>query len=157
MDGFEVQAELTKRGISLPVIMLTGHGDVALAIRAMKRGAADFLEKPFDGEELVEAIERAMALAEQGQRVESIKAMAEAKLRSLTPRETQMLQGLQAGMANKVIARWIELSPRTVEVYRANMMAKIGAENLSQALRIAMDGGLQPIDIAASKSDYEES
>jgi two-component system response regulator FixJ len=83
--------------------------------------------------------------------------MAEAKLRSLTPRETQMLQGLQAGMANKVIARWIELSPRTVEVYRANMMAKIGAENLSQALRIAMDGGLQPIDIAASKSDYEES
>lgn len=146
MDGLEVQAELTRRGVQLPVIVLTGHGDVELAVRAMKAGAVDFLEKPYKAEELTEAVERAFERAEQARESQSARNEAVAKLNALTPREREILQGLRAGMANKMIARWLDLSPRTVEVYRAKMMAKLGVTSLSQALRIALDGDLEPIE-----------
>jgi two-component system response regulator FixJ len=149
MDGLEVQAELARRGVQLPVIVLTGHGDVELAVRAMKAGAVDFLEKPYKAEELTEAVERAFERAEQNREHQATRTEATAKLNTLTPREREILQGLRAGMANKMIARWLDLSPRTVEVYRAKMMAKLGVTSLSQALRIALDGELEPIDAQA--------
>jgi two-component system response regulator FixJ len=149
MDGLEVQAELARRGVQLPVIVLTGHGDVELAVRAMKAGAVDFLEKPYKAEELTEAVERAFERAEQNREHQATRTEATAKLNTLTPREREILQGLRAGMANKMIARWLDLSPRTVEVYRAKMMAKLGVTSLSQALRIALDGELEPIDAKA--------
>lgn len=150
MDGFEVLAELVKRGVDLPVIVLTGHGDVPLAVRAMKRGVVDFLEQPYEPEQLVEAIDRALAIAELSREAREARADALAKLSLLTPRETQILQGLRAGMANKTMARWLGLSPRTVETYRANMMAKMGVARLSQAIRVAADGDLRPIEVQGS-------
>lgn len=146
MDGFEVLARLARRDVDLPVIILTGHGDIALAVRAMKRGAVDFLEQPYDAHRLTGAIERALALADETRETRQARMAAIAKLKTLTPRESQVLQGLRAGMANKVIARWLALSPRTVEAYRANMMARIGVRGMSSALRVAIDGGLPMIE-----------
>jgi two-component system response regulator FixJ len=146
MDGFEVLAQLVRRGVDLPVIILTGYGDVPLAVQAMKRGVVDFLEQPYEPEELVHAIERAFTLADLSQEAREAKAEAVARLKSLTRRETQILQGLRAGMPNKAIARWLGLSPRTVETYRANMMAKMRVARLSHALHIAVDGGLPPME-----------
>jgi two-component system response regulator FixJ len=151
MDGFEVLAELVRRGVGLPVIILTGHGDIPLAVRAMKRGAFDFLEQPYETGELIEAIDRAFALADRGQEARRAKSEAVAKLKALTPRESQILQGLRAGMPNKTIARWLALSPRTVEAYRANMMIRIGVTRMSSALRIATDGGLPAIEAGKSQ------
>lgn len=146
MDGFEVLAELDERDIDLPVIILTGQGDIPLAVRAMKRGAVDFLEKPYDTDRLIGAIERASDLADESRETRQARMEAVAKLKTLTPRESQVLQGLRAGMPNKAIARWLALSPRTVESYRANMMARIGVTGMSNALRIAADGGLPAIE-----------
>jgi two-component system response regulator FixJ len=156
MDGFEVLAELVRRGIDLPIIILTGHGDIPLAVRAMKRGAVDFLEQPYETGYLTEAIERAFALADRSQEAREAKAEAVAKLKMLTPRESQILQGLRAGMPNKTIARWLALSPRTVEAYRANMMVRIGVTRMSSALRIAIDGGLPAIE-AGKEQDARTS
>lgn len=146
MDGFEVLAEMVRRGVDLPVIILTGHCDIPLAVRAMKRGVVDFLEQPYEASHLNAAIERAFLLADEGREKRQARRDAVAKLKTLTPRESQILQGLRAGMANKVIARWLALSPRTVEAYRANMMARIGVTGTSNALRIAIDGGLPAIE-----------
>ena len=150
MDGFAVLAALRERSVDLPVIIVTGRGDVPIAVRAMKKGAADFIEQPYLAEELTDAIERAFASRELGRLDRAEKAAAIAKLKLLTPRESQILQGLGAGMANKLIARWLGLSPRTVEAYRANMMAKLGVTRLSQALRIATDGNLPAVDLAGT-------
>lgn len=146
MDGFEVLARLARRDVDLPVIILTGHGDIPLAVRAMKRGAVDFLEQPYETHRLTGAIERAFALADETRETRQARMEAVAKLKTLTPRESQVLQGLRAGMPNKVIARWLALSPRTVEAYRANMMVRIGVTGMSNALRIAIDGGLPAIE-----------
>ena len=147
MNGFEVLAKLAERKVDLPVIILTGHGDVPAAVQAMKRGAVDFLEQPYDTHRLTAAIERASALAETSREARQARMEAVAKLKALTPRESQILQGLRAGMRNKVIARWLALSPRTVETYRANMMMRIGVTEMSNALRIADDGGLPAINL----------
>lgn len=146
MHGFEVLARLASRDVDLAVIILTGHGDISMAVKAMKRGAVDFLEQPYDSVRLTGAIERAFAFADQNRETRQARMDAIAKLKSLTPRESQVLQGLRAGMPNKVIARWLSLSPRTVEAYRANMMVRIGVTGMSNALRIAIDGGLPAIE-----------
>jgi two-component system response regulator FixJ len=146
MDGFEVLAEMVRRDVDLPVIILTGHGDIPLAVRAMRRGVVDFLEQPYEASHLSAAIERAFLLAHEEREKRQARRDAVAKLKTLTPRESQILQGLRAGMPNKVIARWLALSPRTVEAYRANMMVRIGATGTSNALRIAVDGGLPAIE-----------
>ncbi|MEA3063653.1 MAG: hypothetical protein QOJ27_81 [Sphingomonadales bacterium] len=148
MDGFELLAKLARRDVDLPVIILTGHGDIPLAVKAMKRGAVDFLEKPYNADRLIGSIERAFALADENREARQARMEAVAKLKTLTPRESQILQGLRAGMPNKAIARWLALSPRTVEAYRANMMVRIGVTGMSNALRIAADGGLPTIEIA---------
>ena len=148
--GLEVHRELLTRGQNSPVIFL--DGDVPLAVRAMQQGAVDFLAIPFEDDELRCAVERAFALSEQGEALRRFKAEAAERLRRLTPRGIQILQGLRAGMDNKTMARWLHLSPRTVEAYRAAMMLDLGAESLPQVLRAAMDGDLPEIETSAGQA-----
>ena len=142
MDGLEVQATLARRGIALPVIMLTGHGDVVLAVRAIKAGAEEFLEKPFEREVLIAAIDAALARAARNGRDEVAAADATILLAALTPRERDVLDGMIAGRPNKLIAFDLAIATRTVEVHRANLMEKLSARSLSDVLRLAFSAGL---------------
>ncbi|HYI38901.1 MAG TPA: response regulator [Allosphingosinicella sp.] len=153
LGGLEVHRELLKRGQNFPVIFL--DGDVPLAVRAMQQGAVDFLKMPFEENELRFAVKRAFALSEQGDLLRRFKADAAERLQCLTPRDVQILQGLRAGMDNKAMARWLNLSPRTVEAYRSAMMIDLGADSLSEALRAAMDGDLSEIDDSAKKASLK--
>ncbi len=138
MDGLELQRELKDRKAELPVIVMTGHADVSLAVEAMKAGAVDFIEKPFDDEVLIRAIRS--ALAHQAQRTERQQGMADvrARLSLLSKREREVLDGLVEGKSNKIIAHDLGLSPRTVELYRANVMTKMQADTLSELVRMAL-------------------
>jgi two-component system response regulator FixJ len=142
MNGIELVRKLKGTGSSCPVILITGHGDVALAVEAMKAGAADFIEKPFDDAALLGAIRAALQALQPAQGDNAAKKAAEARLAELSPRERDVLQGLVAGKINKVIAHELSISPRTVEVYRANLMAKSGARSMSELMRIALAAGL---------------
>lgn len=142
MDGLEVQQTLRERDLRLPVIVMTGHGDVSLAVQAMKAGAVDFIEKPFEKATLFEALEQGFAqLVEAGARA-ARGDEARGKLSALTPREHEVLEGLARGHPNKTIAYDLGISPRTVEIHRANVMSKLGVASLSDALRIAFAAGL---------------
>lgn len=145
ITGLEVQEALNARAVDLPVVMLTGHGDVSTAVAAMKLGAVDFIEKPYEEASLIEAIERALRLASTRAEQDRMKGRAKTRLANLSPREMQVLQGLVAGMTNKAIARELDLSPRTVEMHRANMMESLDVGSLSEAVRIAIDAGLDPL------------
>lgn len=142
MDGLEVQQALLERGVTMPVIMLTGHADVSIAVRAMKAGAVDFLEKPFEKAVLIASIEAAFARMEAAEGAAARSAEAEVVLGILTPREREVLEGLAQGLPNKTIAYDLGISPRTVEVHRANLMAKLDVRSLSDALRLAFAAGL---------------
>ena len=137
MDGLEVQQALQERGIGLPVIIMTGHGDVALAVRAMKAGAVDFIEKPFDKGVLLKSLEEAYRRLTRREATDDRRRDAEVRLQALTPRERDVLNGLAEGLPNKTIAYDLGISPRTVEIHRANLMTKLGVRSLSEALRIA--------------------
>ncbi len=142
MDGLAVQSVLNQRGINMPVIILTGHGDVPVAVEAMKGGAIEFLEKPYEKQALVGAIENAFNLLDSQSADDKRSADARAKLTSLTPREMEVLECLVAGMTNKGIAQALSISPRTVEIHRAHMMEKLDADSLSNALRMAFLAGI---------------
>ena len=144
MDGMELLRQLNQSsGVrKLPVIVMTGHGDVPLAVEAMKLGALDFLEKPFEDDRLIGMIETALSQNEGGAKSEARTADMAARVASLTQRERQVMQGLVSGQSNKVIAREYDISPRTVEVYRANVMTKMQADNLSELVRFAIRAGL---------------
>ena len=142
MDGLEVQTAMAARGIQMPVIVLTGHGDVSVAVQAMKAGAVDFLEKPFEKAALLHAVERAFARIDDAD-VRAIEASdAQVRIASLTPREREVLEGLAQGHPNKTIAYDLGCSSRTVEVHRASLMTKLDVRNLSEALRIAFAAGM---------------
>lgn len=141
-DGIEVQATLAERGIALPVIMLTGHGDVAIAVQAMKAGAIDFLEKPFDQTRLLAAIGAAMARLDDLEGRADRGDEASVAVAGLTKREQDVLKGMANGLPNKSIAFDLGISSRTVEVHRANLMTKLQVKSLSEALRIAFAAGL---------------
>ncbi|WP_419181645.1 response regulator transcription factor [Novosphingobium mangrovi (ex Huang et al. 2023)] len=142
MDGLEVQAEIAAHGALLPVVILTGHGDVNLAVRAMKAGAVDFIEKPVEKEQLIGALERALEKLEGRAEAARLTEQAEVRLAALTAREREVLDGLAKGFPNKTIAYDLGISPRTVEVYRANVMTKLDVRSFSEALRIAFAAGL---------------
>ena len=144
MDGLALQEELVKRRIGLPVIIVTGHGDVPLAVRAMKAGAVDFIEKPFDDELLLQSIGQALARGKEQRGQASLAQSATAKISLLTERERQVLERLVAGQANKVIAYELDISPRTVEIHRAHVMEKMQAKSLSEVVRLALAAGLSP-------------
>jgi two-component system response regulator FixJ len=137
MDGLEVQTRLRRMGVLLPVIVMTAGGDVQTAVRAMKAGAIDFIEKPFDDEVLLSAIGASLVPAGQGDRADEILDAAR-RLGALSPRERQVLDALLAGRPNKVIAYDLGLSVRTVEVHRARMMERLGVRHLSEAIRLAV-------------------
>ena len=141
MDGLQLQEELNRRKIPLPVIVVTGHGDVPLAVRAMKAGAIDFLEKPFDEELLLAAVRRAKAAAEQSRSENQAGEEAARLIEELTPRERDVLKHLVAGRPNKVIAFELSISPRTVEIHRAHVMDKMQARSLSDLIRAALAAG----------------
>jgi two-component system, LuxR family, response regulator FixJ len=137
MDGLEVQQEMAARGIDMPVVILTGHGDVGVAVKAMRAGAVNFIEKPYEKEALLQAIEEAYQRLDRKHDKAMKASEAKVRLASLTGRERDVLNGLVAGFPNKTIAYDLGISPRTVEIYRANMMEKLRARSLSEALRIA--------------------
>ncbi len=142
MSGLELLLRIRHLKLDLPVIVITGHGDVPLAVEAMKHGAADFIEKPFDDEVLLSAVRAALSkVVADHERHEMRNAIGE-KLAALSNRERQVLEGLIAGNANKVIAYDLGISPRTVEIYRANVMTKMGAKSLSELVRMALIGGV---------------
>jgi len=137
MDGLEVQQALKERGVGLPVVIMTGHGDVTLAVQAMKAGAVDFIEKPFEKAVLLGAIDQAFSRLDRSSEARERAKEAEVQLNGLTPREREVLDGLAQGLPNKTIAYDLGISPRTVEIHRANLMSKLGVKSLSEALRIA--------------------
>lgn len=142
IDGLELQRRLHVRGSKLPVIVMTGHGDVALAVEAMKAGAVDFIEKPFDDDVLLTAIRTALSRHAEDSERAARKAVIQDRLKALSEREREVLEGLVAGKANKAIAYDLGISPRTVEVYRANVMTKMQADSLSELVRMALvEGG----------------
>lgn len=139
MTGLELVRRLKAEGVSSPVIVMTAHGDIGLAVEAMKAGVVDFIEKPFENEVLIAAIGEALR---HGAAPRNAKEDAERRLESLSPRERDVLAGVVAGKVNKVIAYELEISPRTVEIYRANLMSKVGARNFSELMRIALAAGM---------------
>jgi two-component system response regulator FixJ len=141
MSGIDLLRRLREAGASMPVIVITGHGDVPLAVEAMKLGAADFLEKPFDDEALLSSIRSALTRRRAYEEEVGRVAEVQARLASLSARERQVLDGLVAGNPNKTIAFDLGISPRTVEVYRANLMTKMAAASLSDLVRMAIVAG----------------
>ncbi|SEQ98785.1 response regulator transcription factor [Sphingobium sp. YR768] len=142
MDGLDVQQALIDQGVTMPIVLLTGHADVGIAVRAMKAGAVDFVEKPFDIAVLLDAIEAAFARLDDKERYAASAQEAALVIASLTPRERDVLEGLARGLPNKTIAYDLGISARTVEVHRANLMAKLGVRSFPDALRIAFAAGL---------------
>jgi two-component system response regulator FixJ len=144
MDGLELQQRLIDGSLDFPLIVVTGHGDVPLAVRAMKAGAVDFIEKPFASEAILDSLEAALLRLSTLGEEDPAKVAAVAKLALLSPRELQVLEGLLAGLPNKTIAYNLEISPRTVEIHRARVMDKMGARSLSELIRFALAAGVHP-------------
>ncbi|MER9124284.1 response regulator FixJ [Mesorhizobium sp. M0959] len=138
IDGIEFLRQLRTRGHTIPVIVMTGHADVALAVQAMKEGAADFIEKPFDDEVLIEAIRSALDNRNQADATHPQSVEIRGRLAALSERERQVLDGLVSGLPNKTIAYDLGISPRTVEIHRANVMSKMAASSLSHLVRMAL-------------------
>lgn len=138
MDGLALQQQLADLDCTLPVIVMTGHGEVPMAVRALKAGATDFLEKPFEDEPLLRAVRNALDLSQRAQAAAAGSAEMAARLSALTPREREVLDRLVAGQANKTIAYDLGTSPRTVEVQRARVMEKMGARSLADLVRMTI-------------------
>jgi two-component system, LuxR family, response regulator FixJ len=138
MDGLTLQAELARRKSSLPVIIMTGHGDVPLAVRAMKAGAIDFLEKPVDDSALVASIKRALDAAQASLNASAEAHDAASRIAALTDREKQVMDLMAAGRPNKIIAYELDISPRTVEIHRARVMEKMHAKSLAELVRMVV-------------------
>jgi two-component system response regulator FixJ len=138
LSGLDLQRELLSRRIGLPVIVMTGHGDVPLAVEAMKAGAVDFIEKPFSEEKIISAIQAGLDRYARDAERNGAAGTVAVKLAALTPREREVLDGLVAGLPNKTIAHDLNISPRTVEVHRANLMTKMAAASLPELVRMVL-------------------
>jgi|SRR5450631_1140545 two-component system, LuxR family, response regulator FixJ len=141
ISGMDLLRRLKEMQVQLPVIVITGHGDVPLAVEAMKSGAVDFLEKPFDDDVLLASVRTALNRSEASAALETERAEIRARIATLTHRERDVLNGLIAGHPNKIIAYDLQISPRTVEIYRANVMTKMKAGSLSELVRMALVAG----------------
>ena len=141
-SGMDVLRKIGEAALRMVPVIITGQGNIGLAVQAMKGGALDFLEKPYDHVTLLDTVDRGFARLEEASATTGREAAARARIDALSPREVDVLMGLIAGRANKTIAYELEISPRTVEIYRANLMAKLGVRSLSEALRIAFAAGL---------------
>lgn len=144
-DGLEIQRRLNDRGETLPVVILTGHGDIAMAVQAMRAGAVDFLEKPVNREQLLASVARAIDVDRSVRRHQRERSEIGVRLRELTTRERQVLERLVLGRTNKLVARELGISARTIEVYRRNVMMKMGADSLSHLVRMTLVAGIEPV------------
>ena len=145
LDGLEVQRRLNDRGATPPVVIVTGHGDIPMAVQAMRAGATDFLEKPVSRDRLLESVARAVDIGRSARPNRRERSDIGARLGALTTRERQVLEQLVMGRTNKVAAHELGISSRTVEVYRRNVMAKMGAGSLSHLVRITLVAGIDPL------------
>jgi two-component system, LuxR family, response regulator FixJ len=145
ISGIDLLRRLGEMQVKMPVIVITGHGDVPLAVEAMKVGAVDFLEKPFDDELLLGSVRTALNRSQENAARGAEREELQARLSSLTNRERQVLEGLVAGKPNKIIAFDLAISPRTVEIYRANVMTKMAAASLSELVRMALVAGVMHV------------
>lgn len=143
MSGPELQAKLNSIGATIPIIFISGHGDVPLAVRVMKAGAVDFLTKPFNDQVLLESINKALRTDQQNREKLQESAQAEAKFALLSPREVQVLQGIVAGKQNKIISAELNISLKTVEAHRASVMKKMGVKSVPQLVRLVLTNGVQ--------------
>ncbi len=141
MSGLELQEQLNRQGAVIPVIFITGHGDVPMAVEAMQAGAFDFLQKPFRDQDLIDRIQRALEKDRANRAVLAERSLIRERLESLTPREREVLTMVSSGKANKVMAADLGVSQRTVEIHRARVMEKMGASSLAQLVRMVMDLG----------------
>jgi two-component system, LuxR family, response regulator FixJ len=147
IDGFQVMSELAAKGIEWPVVVMTGHGEVSVAVRAMKLGAVDFIEKPFGEDVLMGSLERALVLLkDRGEKAER-RRVAQDRIAVLSAREREVLQGLMAGLPNKMLARRLDISLRTVEMHRANMMDRLQVGSLAEALTLGVQAGVEPLEV----------
>ncbi|MHA1559424.1 MAG: response regulator FixJ [Alphaproteobacteria bacterium] len=146
VSGMDLLKQLRASSPDVPVILITGHGDIALAVEAMKLGAADFLEKPFDDDALLATVRRAIDRRSENDVSSAERSEVSARIARLSPREKDVLIGLVSGKQNKAIANDLKISPRTVEVYRANLMMKMQAPNLSLLVRMALVAGIPGVD-----------
>lgn len=146
MSGLDLQDTLGEHGIGLPVIFITGHGDVTLAVRAMKAGAVDFIEKPFNDQQLLDRINQAIEIDRVNRDVRDAREAAAARLALLSPREREVMERVVRGEANKVVAAELGLSERTVEIHRAKVMAKTGSRSLAElvAMVTRLEAGAGP-------------
>ncbi len=144
VDGFEVMAELQRQGIDWPIIVVTGHGEVTVAVRAMKLGALEFLEKPFTEDALLTCLKRAFPLLQERELLSERRRAATKRIASLTNREAEVLECLLAGHSNKTMAEVLGISLRTVEMHRGNMMERLQANSLAEAVTLAIDAGFRP-------------
>lgn len=142
MNGLRAQQELARRDYALPIVFISGHADIPMAVRAVQDGAVDFLEKPFGDQALLDRVERALEIDRERRRQAAERAEALAGYALLTPREREVLTCLLAGKVNKIIARELDLSTRTVEIHRARVLEKMGVRNASQLVRLVMEYGL---------------
>jgi len=139
MSGLELQQELNRRGATIPVVFITGHGDVPMAVEAMQQGAFDFLQKPFRDQDLLDRVQRALARDTESRSRLAARAEILARLATLTPRETEVLQLITRGKANKVVGAELGVSQRTVEIHRAHVMEKMNASSLAELVRMVLD------------------
>jgi two-component system response regulator FixJ len=146
MDGFQVMAALAERGIEWPVVVMTGHGEVSVAVQAMKAGAVDFLEKPFGEDVLLASLTRAFGLLKDRAEKAERRTAAQGRIALLSSRESEVLRGLMAGHSNKLLARRLDISLRTVEMHRANMMDRLQVSSLAEALTLAVQAGVEPLE-----------
>ncbi len=142
MGGLDLQAHLLKNSIDLPFIVITGHGDVPSAVRALKSGAADFIEKPIDGKSFIAAVERAVVARRAIKTQLEVASVAHERVAALTPRERDVLSHLVEGNPNKIIAHELSISPRTVENHRARLMVKMQADSVAELVRMALAAGI---------------
>ncbi|HZP78843.1 MAG TPA: response regulator FixJ [Pseudolabrys sp.] len=141
MSGIDLLKRLHDMKLTMPVIIITGHGDIPLAVEAMKYGASDFLEKPFDEDVLLGAVKNALTEQASDQELTAQRIAVQQRLAKLSPRERQVLDGLVAGRPHKIIAFDLGISPRTIEIYRANLMTKMEAGSLSELIRMVITAG----------------
>lgn len=139
MSGIELQAELNQRGAIIPVIFISGHGDIPMAVEAIQHGAFDFLQKPFRDQDLIDRVQRALASDAEHRQLLQQRETLRQRLESLTPREQEVLELVTQGKANKVMAGDLGVSQRTVEIHRARVMEKMGAQSLAQLVRMVLE------------------
>ncbi|MDX2512600.1 MAG: response regulator [Desulfobacterales bacterium] len=144
LNGLELQEELVKREHAIPIVFITGHGDIPMSVKAMKKGAVDFLPKPFDEEDLLSAVDKAIAKSDQMRKSELEKANVQGLLQALTPREHEVMRWVITGMLNKQIARTLDISEKTVKFHRAHIMEKMQVESVAELVRLTQKADILP-------------